>query len=130
MPPPATTLSDVCVRDFTIAAGDDLAVTYDLNLDGDTIDGAVVFWNAYQMSQGVPLPNVASLISKSSEEPDQIIIIDSPKSFQVLLVRPDTLNLSPGNYYTEATVIDASGNFITVGTGLMTVDGTLNRPPH
>jgi hypothetical protein len=123
--------SDGVIRhDFSFVIGDDQTLTFETDKMSELdLENSTIFWNVYAMSFGVPIPNIAAVISKTSESEGGVTPIGSPESFEVDMLRADTVDLAPGNYYHEGTVVNNSTNdFTTVIRGTVTLTNTLNRP--
>jgi hypothetical protein len=112
------------IQNFSVAAGNAVPITFDVGPDGvNTLTDCTIVWKVYNQAFGEP--NGDPIISKTSPS-DGIEIVDPIyQVFEVDLVKADTLELL-GNYYHEATVIDALGNESTPTVGIMTVTQALN----
>ena len=112
------------IQNFSLPAGDDTAVHFDVGPDGGiSLLGSNIFWVAYEQKHGI-VTNKTPIIKKVLDDGLQI---DDPDllQFTVALTEADTLNLQ-GNYKHEALVI-IDGNRITVANGIMCITETNNR---
>lgn len=114
------------LQDFSIPADNDAVVTVTvIDPPGLSLAGTTIEWRAYQQLHGVTISTVA-LAKSSSSHGGGIAIPGSPADvFTIAFAAADTAALL-GNYYHEATVIDAIGERSTVMYGLMTVLQTEN----
>jgi hypothetical protein len=107
------------LQNFSIAAGDDLSVTFNLDpTDGISLDGATVNWRAYDQTSG-SVTSFVPVIAKATGS--GITIPTSPANeFVVRIEAADSIPLL-GNYYHTAQLVDVGGNTATICAGIMTV---------
>ena len=103
-------------QDFTIYAGNDVALTVTLDGDADSLTGAEIRWWV------APTKWSPAIIRLSSD--DEQIEVDT--SFAITLTAADT-DGKPGIYYHEAEIIDSQGRVSTILTGSMTIRPTIVR---
>lgn len=115
-------------QNFSVPAGDEVIITLTMDPNANVVvSGTTVDWRVYEQQYGVPTADVPAIISKSNVSPTGITLLDSPPdTITIELVEADTVGLLR-NYYHEATVIDGSGNRVTIACGIMAVTQTENR---
>lgn len=111
------------IQNISIAAGDDLDVTF--NLDDDTpIDltaAQAVRWHIYDQEFGIP---VGDALLVCSTQNGKVTVPGSPTDiFEAHLTSADTDGMLH-NYYHEAFVQDVNGNKFTITVGILTVTPT------
>ena len=111
---------------FSIPAGYDEIITFTVNpaVTPSLVD-TMIWWRAWPQQFGIPMVSSGHPVIEK-QTPD-IVSIDSPLSFTVPLFTADTLYLTPGNYYHEATILNAINEVIGGSWGIMTVTSTSNR---
>jgi hypothetical protein len=108
-------------QNFSIYAGNDMDVDYDIGpdttgLDLDTVQQLT--WKAYKQTLGVPDKSVAVI---EKDKLDDILITDATAlTFTVHFNGADTVGQN-GNLYYEIIIVDADGTISTPTIGMMTV---------
>ncbi len=118
------TTSIPLIQNFSIPAGDGMAVHFDVGPDGAiSLLGSNIMWVAYKQQHGM-VTDTTPIIKKVLDDGLQI---DDPTllQFTVTLTKDDTIDLL-GNYKHEALVIIDSRR-ITVACGIMCITETDNR---
>ncbi len=115
-------------QNFAVPSNNDALIDVDVatEVSGETLANATVEWSVYPQLHGV-VTDTTPIISKTSASPGGgISIPTSPDmTFIIDLSATDTITLL-GNYYHEATIIDALGDRDTVMYGQMCVTQSIN----
>jgi len=107
-------------QNFSIPAGYNEVITFTVDpAVTPTLLDATVLWKVYQQQFAIPMG--PPILEKGG--PD-ITPIESPLSFEVQMMTADTINLTPENYYHEATIINAAGEVIGGSWGILCVTET------
>ena len=114
------------IQNFSIPRGNSMDVTVNIETDvvGETLEGADVYWSAWEQQHGVVLTDSSGnrlppLIQKSVSS-GLTVPGSPPMEFVISFDQADTVGLL-GNVYHEAEVVDPLGNHVTVMQGIMTV---------
>jgi hypothetical protein len=120
-------MSGPLIQNFSIPADDSAVLNVQVNpVAGVTLVGSTIFWRVFEQEFGIPIPNVSSVLVKST---DHGIQIDDPDllKFHITVDKPDTVGLLR-NYYHEARIEYPDNTGVTIMYGILTVGGTEVRP--
>lgn len=74
-------------------------------------------------SSGTPVEGAAVIQLDSTNQPTQVVKTDASSGVvDVILLAVDTIDLQPGEYYTELEGVDASGFTEVLATGTLTIE--------
>jgi hypothetical protein len=110
-------------QNFSMAQGDDMTVSLDINPDVASLVGCNLTFRVYAQQAAVPIGD--PLVTKNLD--DGLQITDPDYGLLLITFEPaDTIDLDPGNYCIECTLYDLEGKRTTVTEGIMTLARTKN----
>lgn len=101
----------------------------DNNDDPFDVTSYKIQWSATRIgSNGQPIQTSPVIDLNSVDNATQVVKTNPTGGvIRVILVQADTVNLQPGEYYTELEVVDGSSNSEVLAIGTITVEPNVNN---
>lgn len=109
------------LHNFSVAAGDNAILEFDIATGTVNLTGAAIAWDLYEAVEGMPV-STTPILSKELDYGIEATNDGETTEFSVELEQDDTLNLR-GNFYYEAKMVSGDGKNISLAFGLVTVTG-------
>jgi len=109
------------IHNFSVAAGDNAEISWDVTTGPIELTGATLQWDLYEQEQGLPV-DTTPILTKTTDYGIEAENDGEVTTFSIEFAEEETADLL-GNYYYEVALVTGDGKNLTAAVGILTVTG-------